>query len=70
MISTKEPIDLKSINVETAVKLADDQQGQTFNAIDPNLKPFAARGGKLIMYHGWSDAALPPHGRHQLLQQR
>ena len=60
MISTKEPIDLKSINVETAVKLADDQQGQTFNAIDPNLKPFAARGGKLIMYHGWSDAALPP----------
>jgi TonB family protein len=62
MISTKEPIDLKSINVETAVKLADDQQGQTFNAIDPNLKPFAARGGKLIMYHGWSDAALPPQG--------
>ena len=60
MISTKEPIDLKSINVETAVKLADDQQGATFNAIDPNLKPFAARGGKLIMYHGWSDAALPP----------
>ena len=62
MISSKEPIDLKSINVETAVKLADDQQGQTFNAIDPNLKPFAARGGKLIMYHGWSDAALPPMG--------
>ncbi len=62
MISTKEPIDLKSINVETAVKLADDQQGHTFNAIDPNLKPFAARGGKLIMYHGWSDAALPPQG--------
>ena len=60
MISSKEPIDLKSINVETAVKLADDQQGQTFNAIDPNLKPFAARGGKLITYHGWSDAALPP----------
>ena len=62
MISSKGPIDLKTINVETAVKLADDQQGQTFNAIDPNLKPFAARGGKLIMYHGWSDAALPPQG--------
>ena len=62
MISSKEPIDLKSINVETAVKLADDQQAQTFNATDPNLKPFAARGGKLIIYHGWSDAALPPQG--------
>jgi TonB family protein len=60
MISSKEPVDLKSINVETAVKLADDQQGATFNAIDPDLKPFAARGGKLIIYHGWSDAALPP----------
>jgi feruloyl esterase len=62
MISSKGPIDLKTINVETAVKLADDQQGQTFNAVDPNLKPFATRGGKLIVYHGWSDAALPPQG--------
>jgi len=62
MISSKGPIDLKTINVETAVKLADDQQGQTFNAIDPNLKAFARRGGKLIIYHGWSDAALPPQG--------
>jgi feruloyl esterase len=62
MISTKEPIDLKSVNVETAVKLADDQQAQTFNSVDPNLKPFMARGGKLIVYHGWSDAALPPLG--------
>jgi TonB family protein len=62
MISSREPVDLKSISVETAVKLADDQQGQTFNAVDPNLKPFATRGGKLIMYHGWSDAALPPQG--------
>jgi feruloyl esterase len=60
MISTQDPVDLKTINVETAVKLADDQQGQTFNAIDPDLKAFARRGGKLIVYHGWSDAALPP----------
>jgi feruloyl esterase len=62
MISSKEPLDLKTINVEAAVKLADEQQGRTFNADDPNLKKFAARGGKLIIYHGWSDAALPPRG--------
>lgn len=62
MISAKDPVDLKSVNIETAVKLADDQQGKTFNADDPNLKPFAAHGGKLIVYHGWSDAALPPQG--------
>jgi feruloyl esterase len=29
------------------------------NATDPNLKPFHARGGKLILYHGWCDAAIP-----------
>jgi TonB family protein len=60
MITTQEPVDLKNINVEAAVKLADEQQAQTFNATDPNLKAFMARGGKLIVYHGWSDAALPP----------
>lgn len=25
---------------------------------DPNLRPFRARGGKLIMYHGWADPSL------------
>jgi feruloyl esterase len=29
-------------------------------AVDPNLTPFAARGGKLLMYHGWSDESIPP----------
>jgi hypothetical protein len=26
----------------------------------PDLRAFFARGGKLIMYHGWADAAVPP----------
>ena len=29
------------------------------NATDANLKAFQARGGKLILYHGWCDAAIP-----------
>jgi len=29
------------------------------SATDPNLKAFQARGGKLILYHGWCDAAIP-----------
>jgi len=62
MIAAPQPLDLKTIDIAAAVKLADDQQGRTFNADDPNLKAFAARGGKLIIYHGWSDAALPPLG--------
>lgn len=34
----------------------------TLNASDPDLSRFAARGGKLILYHGWSDAAIPAQG--------
>ncbi len=34
----------------------------TFNATDPDLSRFAARGGKLILFHGWSDAAIPAPG--------
>jgi hypothetical protein len=30
------------------------------NATDPNLYSFRARGGKLLMYFGWADTALPP----------
>jgi feruloyl esterase len=51
--------DDKTFNVEQATKLADAKTARALNATDPNLKPFTARGGKLIMYHGWSDAAIP-----------
>jgi hypothetical protein len=30
------------------------------NATDPDLTAFFGRGGKLILYHGWGDAAVPP----------
>jgi feruloyl esterase len=33
--------------------------GTVLNATDPNLDAFANAGGKLILWHGWSDAALP-----------
>ena len=35
---------------------------QALNATDPNLKPFFERGGKLILYHGWNDPAIPAIG--------
>jgi feruloyl esterase len=52
--------DFKTFNLERDGKLADEKLASSLNATDPNLKAFKSRGGKLILYHGWSDAALPP----------
>ena len=40
--------------------LADKMDHDTINAANPNLKPFLAHGGKLLMYHGWADPGVPP----------
>ena len=36
----------------------DDALAAEVNAIDPDLSRFAARGGKLIIYHGWADGLI------------
>jgi len=46
--------------LESDVTYVDDKVGRIFNAIDPDLRPFRSRGGKLIQYHGWSDPDIPP----------
>jgi len=53
--------DFRKFNFDRDVKVADDSEAQ-LNAVDPNLAGLKDRGGKLILYHGWSDAALPPLG--------
>jgi Tannase and feruloyl esterase len=52
--------DYRSFDLDRDVKFIDDAVGQRLNAIDPNLKNFKSRGGKLILFHGWSDAILAP----------
>lgn len=52
--------DYKTFELERDGKAADKKLAQVLNATDPDLKAFQKRGGKLILYHGWNDAALPP----------
>jgi tannase/feruloyl esterase len=60
MVFDKPDWDFKSFQVDHDMKLADDKTASALNSTDPDLKRFKARGGKLIIYHGWSDAAIPP----------
>jgi len=39
---------------------AEDADANTINALNPDLRPFIARGGRLIQYHGWSDPQIAP----------
>ena len=52
--------DFRTFTVEKDMKAADEKLAKVLNATDANLKPFQSRGGKLVLYHGWSDAAIPP----------
>jgi len=40
--------------------VADKKLAAILNAVDPDLSRFQKRGGKLILYHGWSDAGIAP----------
>ncbi len=50
----------RGANVNAAIRLATRETARALNATDGNLTAFEHRGGKLILYHGWSDAAIPP----------
>ncbi|WP_260703670.1 tannase/feruloyl esterase family alpha/beta hydrolase [Edaphobacter flagellatus] len=40
-------------------KLSLEKTAEALDSKDTNLEPFVARGGKLVMYHGWNDPAIP-----------
>jgi len=55
----REDWNLATFDFDRDSKMALAKTGAALNATDTNLKPFAARGGKLVMYHGWNDPAIP-----------
>lgn len=52
--------DWRSGNLHEDVTLADQKEAPYVNATNPDLRTFRAHGGKLIVYHGWGDAAVAP----------
>ena len=50
--------DYKNLNVDDGLKTAVQKTAHALDATNPDLKPFAGRGGKLILYHGWNDPAI------------
>ena len=47
-------------DVDDAWKQANDKMAADLNSTNADLSGFAARGGKLILYHGWDDPAISP----------
>lgn len=47
---------------EAELKALRDRMGRIYDSTDPDLSAFREHGGKLIMWHGWADQAIPPHG--------
>ncbi len=59
-VRSSAPHDPFAVPVETAIGAIDAELGGHLNAINPDISTFHDRGGKLIIYHGYDDAAVAP----------
>ncbi|NLV29838.1 MAG: tannase/feruloyl esterase family alpha/beta hydrolase [Acidobacteria bacterium] len=51
--------DWRTFDAGRDTRLAEERTG-FINAVDPDLGRFKARGGKLLLYHGWNDTGIAP----------
>jgi feruloyl esterase len=50
----------RSFDLDRDTPAADAAGNGVLAAVNPDLTPFASRGGKLLTYHGWSDPSIAP----------
>lgn len=51
--------DIKTLEFDADIEYGHQKAGVHLNSSSPDLRSFRARGGKLIQFHGWGDAAIP-----------
>ncbi|MCC6535953.1 MAG: tannase/feruloyl esterase family alpha/beta hydrolase [Bryobacterales bacterium] len=51
--------DFRKADIDKELALAVKKTAHILDANNPDVRPFLKRGGKLILYHGWCDAAIP-----------
>jgi feruloyl esterase len=49
----------QTLNYDADIRSTDQKMGPLLNATHPDLAKFRKHGGKLILYHGWNDPAIP-----------
>jgi len=60
MVANDPKFNILAAPVEASLAEARTKTSQYLDATDPDLRRFAARGGKLVLYHGWNDPAISP----------
>jgi hypothetical protein len=57
---TRAKMELADLKFDAATFASLNAARKLYSADNPDLSPFAARGGKLLMWHGWSDPHISP----------
>jgi feruloyl esterase len=60
MVVENPSFDYHSFNFTSDVAFLDAKLSGLINSTDPDLGSFKSRGGKLLMWHGWTDTTLEP----------